>query len=95
MIVREVTLQVAPGRQADFVAFWRDEYRAAMSRQGGFLAARLLRSAESPEELQMVLEFAGEEQAAAWRASPDHARLGPRLKEYSAKLTVKVFAPLG
>ena len=94
MIVRQVSLKVAPARQPEFVAFWKDEYRAAMSRQPGFVSASLLRSSESPEDLQLTLCFAGEEQAAAWRASPDHARLGPRLKGFCPAPAVKVFTPL-
>ncbi len=94
MIVREVSLQVAIDRQAEFVSFWKNEYREAMSRQPGFLAARLLKSTGSEDELQMMLEFATEEQAAQWRASPEHKRLGPRLKEFAPVLTVKVLVPV-
>ena len=95
MIVREVSLHVPIDRQAEFVSFWKDEYREAMSRQPGFLAARLLKSTDSEDELQMMLEFATEEHAAGWRASPEHKRLGPRLKELAPVLTVKVLVPVG
>lgn len=94
MIVRQVSLKVPVDRQAEFASFWKDEYREAMSRQPGFVSARLLKSAESDEDLQITLEFASEEHAAAWRASPEHQRLGPRLKEYAPVLTVKVLFPL-
>ena len=49
----------------------------------GFVGARLLKHADSAEELRMILEFESEAEAAAWRASPAHARLGPKLKEFS------------
>lgn len=94
MIVRQVTLKVAPERRAELVRFFADEYRAAMSRQPGFLAARLLQVAGGEDELQMELEFAGEEEAAAWRASPAHAQLGPLLKGFSPVLALKVLSPL-
>jgi antibiotic biosynthesis monooxygenase (ABM) superfamily enzyme len=94
VIVRQVTLKVQLDQQPELVSFWRDEYRAAMSRQPGFLDARLLKVAGVDDELQMELEFAGEEEAAAWRASPNHARLGPRLKAYSPVLALKVLSPL-
>jgi antibiotic biosynthesis monooxygenase (ABM) superfamily enzyme len=94
MIVRQVTLKIEPRLQAEFVSFWKNEYRAAMSRQPGFLAARLLKVAGTDDELQLELEFDGERQASAWRASPEHARLSPRLKSYSPVLTPKVLSPL-
>jgi len=92
VIIRQVTLKVSPDRQAELVTFFRDEYRPAMSRQPGFLAARLLKVAGAGDELQIELE--GEEQAAAWRASPDHVRLSPRLKSFTPSLAVKVLSPL-
>ena len=94
MIVRQVSLKVPLDRQGDFAAFWKREYREAMLRQPGFIGARLLKSTESDEDLQLTLEFASEEQAAAWRASAEHKRLSPRLKEYSPVTAVKVFLPV-
>ncbi len=94
MIVRQVTLKVPLDRQAELAAFFRDEYRAAMSRQPGFQAARLLKVAGADDELQLELEFAGEEAAAAWRASPEHAQLSPRLKAFSPVLALKVLSPV-
>ena len=94
MIVRQVKLKVAAERQEEFTTFWRTEYREAMSRQPGFVAARLFRVAEGGDELQMMLEFASEAEAEAWRASPEHARLGPRLKAYSPVLALEVLTPL-
>jgi heme-degrading monooxygenase HmoA len=94
VIVRQVTLKVPVDRQQEFTAFWRTEYREAMSRQPGFVGARLFKAADSADELQIMLEFASEEQAAAWRASPDHARLGPQLTAFSPVLALKVLSPL-
>ncbi len=94
MIVRQVSLRVSIDRQVEFLSFWKNEYREAMSRQPGFVAARLLKSTGSDDELQLMLEFETEEQAAGWRASPEHKRLSPRLKEFAPALTVKVLVPL-
>jgi heme-degrading monooxygenase HmoA len=94
VIVRQVTLKVPVDRQGEFTTFWRTEYREAMSRQPGVVGARLFKAADAGDELQMMLEFASEEQAAAWRATPDHARLGPRLKAYSPVRALKVLLPL-
>jgi len=94
VIVREVSLKVAPDRRAEFVSFWSLEYRQAMSTMAGFVGARLLKPVDSDDELQMILEFRGEEEAAAWRASPEHARLGPRLKAFSPTVSVRVLTPL-
>lgn len=94
MIVRQVTLKVPADRQGELAAFFRDEYRVAMSRQRGFRAARLLKVVGVEDELQVEIEFAGEEEAAAWRASPEHAQLSPRLKAFSPVLVLKVLSPL-
>ena len=94
MIVRQVSLRVSIDRQVEFLSFWKNEYREAMSRQPGFVSARLLKSTEADEDLQMTLEFESEERAADWRASPDHKRLSPRLKEFAPTPTVKVLVPL-
>ena len=94
MIVRQVSLRVSIDRQVEFLSFWKNEYREAMSRQPGFVAARLLKSTESDDVLQLMLEFETEELAAGWRASAEHKRLSPRLKEFAPTLTVKVLMPL-
>ncbi len=94
MIVREVSLKVAPDRQAEFASFWAREYRQAMSTMPGFVSARLLKPDDSQEELQMILEFGSEEAAAAWRASPEHGRLSPTLKAFSPTTSVRVLRPL-
>jgi hypothetical protein len=93
VIVRQVTLKVPLERQPELLSFFRDEYRAAMSRQPGFLGARLLKVEGVDDELQIELEFAGEEEAKAWRATADHARLSPRLKAFSPVLVLKVLSP--
>jgi heme-degrading monooxygenase HmoA len=94
MIVRQVSFKVSIERQVEFLSFWKNEYREAMSRQPGFVAARLLKSTGSDDDLQIMLEFSTEEQAAEWRASPEHKRLGPRLKEFAPVLTVKALVPV-
>jgi heme-degrading monooxygenase HmoA len=95
MIVREVSLKVPTERQTEFASFWAREYRQAMSKMPGFLEARLLKHLDSDEELQLLLEFRSEEDAAAWRASPEHGRLGPKLKAFSPITSVRVLKPLG
>jgi len=95
VIIREVSLKVASAKQAEFSSFWSNEYRRAMSAMPGFAGARLLKQVDSDEEIQMFLEFRSEEEAAAWRASPEHARLSPNLKTFSPTVSVKVLVPVG
>lgn len=94
MIIRQVSLKVPAERKMDFERFWSAEYRSAMSTMKGFIGARLLAYADSEGEYQMLLEFASEEDSAAWRASPEHAALGPKLKEYAPSTSLKVLTPV-
>jgi heme-degrading monooxygenase HmoA len=94
MIERHVTFTVSRERGPEFERFFAAEYLPAMSAQAGFVGAELLRAKEDPDHYQMVLRFASEEAAAAWRASPAHAALRPRLKALHSGSTVAAYEVL-
>lgn len=94
MIVRQVSLKVRDGQGGAFERFWASEYRKAMSTKHGFLDARLLKYADAEDEYQMLLEFATEEDSAAWRASPEHTSLSPRLKAFAPATALRVLSPV-
>ncbi|QQO08618.1 DUF4286 family protein [Breznakiella homolactica] len=91
MIIREVLMEIDTAKEREFVAFWHSEYRKAMAGQKGFVGAELLKQQEKSNSYQMLLRFRSSEDAAQWRESDDHTRLGPLLKEYAAVMELRVF----
>jgi heme-degrading monooxygenase HmoA len=91
MIQRHVTFTVLPEKVADFEKLFVEEYRPAMASMKGFCAVELLRRAEQPLEYQMVIRFESAETAAAWRTSPEHEQLKPRLKLLYTASALQVF----
>ena len=90
MIERHVTFEVLSDHAEAFERFFTQEYHPAMSRMLGFMRVDLLREQDDPLRYQMVIRFETSEAATAWRNSPEHQALSPRLKAmYSAsQLTV-------
>ena len=62
-----------------------------MSRMAGFVRVDLLRESEAPSIYQMVICFESLEAAAAWRASPEHLALSPKLKALYSASQVQVY----
>ena len=91
MIERHVTFDVLSDHTAAFEQFFIQEYRPAMSRMPGFIKVDLLREQDSPNFYHMVIRFESSEAAAAWRASPEHQALSPKLKMLYASSQLKVF----
>jgi heme-degrading monooxygenase HmoA len=94
MVMRQVTFRLDGALRGKFEAFWKEEYLPAMSRQQGFLEARLMQDAVDQGEYQMLIEFASEESSAAWRASIDHNRLKPLFKGFIPVSSLRVLKPL-
>ena len=67
MIDRHVTFDVAPGKEAEFETFVKDQYRPAMSTVPGFFKLDLLREIEAPIHYKMVIGFETQEAAKDWR----------------------------
>jgi antibiotic biosynthesis monooxygenase (ABM) superfamily enzyme len=91
MIERHVTFEVIPGKEREFESLFKEAYRAAMSKQPGFLSVALLKEHEKASVYQMVIRFSSLETAAAWRDSADHKALSPRLKALYGKSDVQVY----
>ena len=91
MIERHVTFDVLSDHTATFEQFFVQEYRPAMSRIPGFIKVELLREQDSPNLFQMVIRFESSQAAAAWRASPEHQALSPKLKALYSSSQLKVF----
>jgi heme-degrading monooxygenase HmoA len=90
-IERHVTFHVLPGREAEFEAFFQEQYRPAMAKTEGFIKAELLKDTENPSDLKMVLRFDSLESAADWRASDIHQALKPGLKSLYDGSELKVY----
>lgn len=90
MIARQVTLLTSQSEKLE--RLWNREYRPALARQEGFIAALLLKQKDIADTYQMLLIFSSEETAAQWRASDDHKQLGPLLAEIGKVASVSVFS---
>jgi antibiotic biosynthesis monooxygenase (ABM) superfamily enzyme len=91
MIERHVTFNVIPGKENDFEALFKDAYSMAMSKQPGFVSVVLLKEHEKETIYQMAIRFQSLETAAAWRDSPEHKTLSPRIKALYRESTVQVY----
>jgi antibiotic biosynthesis monooxygenase (ABM) superfamily enzyme len=80
MIERHVSFDVMPDQTQAFETFFMKEYRPAMAKMPGFIKVELLREKDKPTTYQMDIRFNSVEAAAAWRASPQHQTLSPKLK---------------
>ena len=91
MIERHVTFNVILGKEKDFETLFKGEYSVAISKQAGFVSVTLLKEHEKEAIYQMVIRFQSLETAAAWRDSPDHKALSPRIKTLYTESTVQVY----
>lgn len=91
MIERHVTFNVSPGKEKDFETLFKDAYCIAMSGQPGFVSVILLKEHEKEAVYQMVIRFQSLETAAAWRDSPEHKGLSPKIKALYKESTVQVY----
>jgi len=62
-----------------------------MSKQPGFVSVTLLKEHEKEAIYKMVIRFQSLETAAAWRDSPDHKALSPKIKALYKESTVQVY----
>jgi len=91
MIERHVTFHVIPGKEKDFENLFKNEYSIAMSKRPGFVSVTLLKEYEKESVYQMAIRFQSLETAAAWRDSPDHKALSPKIKTLYKESTVQVY----
>lgn len=91
MIERQVQFAVYPEKAADFVEFFKNEYRPAMSKSEGFVSVDLLVDPMEPGLYQMTIRFTTRECSDAWRASEAHKLLSPHLKEMYSSSQLAVY----
>jgi antibiotic biosynthesis monooxygenase (ABM) superfamily enzyme len=91
MIERHVTFDVHPEKSAEFERLFVEEYRPAMASMPGFIKVDLLREQENINTYQMVIRFETADTASAWRDSPDHQALKPKIKPLYSESQLKVY----
>jgi antibiotic biosynthesis monooxygenase (ABM) superfamily enzyme len=91
MLERHVTFNVLPAREAEFRELFVREYRPAMTAMPGFVKAELLSDQEGPPSFLMVIRFESAETAAAWRNSPEHQALKPKIGALYDGSSVRVY----
>ncbi len=91
VIERHVSFEVLPEKAGAFEKLFVENYRPAMASMPGFVKVELLREQEKSTVFQMVIRFETSEAAAAWRASPEHVALSPRLKALYIESRVQVY----
>lgn len=91
MIERHVTFSVFEDKTQDFERLFIEEYRPAMSSMPGFVRVELLSEHSDPCRYHMVIRFDSLEEAAAWRSSPRHQALQPKLKALYQESQTQVY----
>ena len=91
MIERHVTFSVLPDKASDFERLFVAEYRPAMAAMPGFIRVDLLRLPDDPTQYQMLIRFESAETAAAWRSSPAHQSLQPKIKALYGESHLQVY----
>jgi len=91
MIERHVTFEVIEDKTQDFENLFAQAYRPAMASMPGFIKVELLRQQDSSTTYQMVIRFETAEAASAWRLSPEHQGLSPRLKALYSTSQLQVY----
>jgi len=91
MIERHVTFEVIEDKTQDFENFFAEAYRPAMASMPGFIKVELLRQQDSLTMYHMVIRFETAEAASAWRLSPEHQGLSPRLKALYSGSQLQVY----
>ncbi len=91
MIERHVTFNILPGKMPEFEKLFVEEYRPAMKTMSGYINVDLLREQDTSTVYHMVIRFSSMDTAAAWRASPAHQNLSPKLKALYSHTQLKVY----
>ncbi len=91
MIERHVTFKVYPDKTDEFVKLFVEEYRPAMSKMPGFVRVELLVEKENSNHFQMLICFEDLESSTAWRNSPEHQSLSPKIKSFYRESNLQVY----
>jgi heme-degrading monooxygenase HmoA len=90
MIQFQLLFKVADAKQKEFERTFHDVFQPALSRQAGFISAKLLRifspavqaeiqSAKSEHNYQVNFFFESEQARRKWATSPDHDVAWPKI----------------
>jgi heme-degrading monooxygenase HmoA len=77
MFVLHIELKVKPGSQADLENIFLKRFYPAVSAQGGFAAAQLLRSNENDTNYRLCLSFDQQASQQKWVATDLHQEVWP------------------
>ena len=91
MIERHIPFRVGEDQGADFERFFAEQYRPAALEMPGLLSIALLRLQDRPSQYRMVFRWQDAPSAVAWRVSPVHEALQPRLRELAEMGEIHVF----
>jgi antibiotic biosynthesis monooxygenase (ABM) superfamily enzyme len=95
-----VDLDVDPAKEKEMLQLFHGEFRAAASKQPGFIDTKMLKlrsalqgTAPPSANYRFVLRFQSEEQRQAWVATPIHQKLWPRMEQtlVSKRYTVLLY----
>ena len=95
MIERHIPFTVEHDHQAEFEAFFDEEYRPAAERSDGLLAIALLRVQDDPTSYRMTFRWTDTDAAAAWRVSLAHEALQPTLHRLASMGEIRVLDVVG
>ncbi len=79
MITLHIALDVRAGQGPTLEALYREAYVPAITKQDGFRATTLLRSATEDHRYEIDIAFDTETQRVAWAGGPDHEATWPRV----------------
>ena len=97
MIVLQIYFSIAPPSAAQFEEVYATNYTAALRKQEGYQASRLLRvfeptvaaeidAAQSNFNYQVELQFSSEEARRRWVQSPEHQEVWPLASALAASV---------
>jgi heme-degrading monooxygenase HmoA len=88
MFVLHIELKVKSGSQASLEKTFLDRFYAAVSAQGGFVGAQLLRSNDSDSNYRLCLSFDQQASQQKWVATDLHQEVWPLIADQCENFSV-------
>lgn len=88
MFVLHVELTLKPGSQSGLEKTFTDRFYPAISAQGGFIAAQLLRSNDTETSYRLCLSFDQQASQQKWVATDLHQEVWPLVENLCERYTV-------
>jgi heme-degrading monooxygenase HmoA len=89
MFVLHIELKVKPGQQQALEKTFLDKFLPAISAQGGFIAAQLLRSNDDNASYRLSLSFDQQASQQTWVATELHQVVWPAVADQCAEFSVQ------